>query len=141
MDFYRTKVKLHMSTWDEKKLLMLELTPALEDAKGQPKAGDVRYDKYKKCTISFSPEESFKAAFVLGKLSDGVYVKYQKMADTTKVEGATGGEIKSLSFVKSTKGGAMISLKSGDNSASIILGEDEAYALKKYFEIKASAYI
>lgn len=141
MDFYRTKVKLHMSTWDEKKLLMLELTPALEDTKGQPKAGEVRYDKDKKCTISFSPEEAFKAAFVLGKLSDGVDLKYQKMADTTKVEGATGGEVKSLSFVKSTKGGAMISLKSGDKSASIILGEDEAYALKKYFEIKASAYI
>ena len=131
-----------MSTWDEKKLLMLELTPAIEGgAKGQPQAGEVRYDKDKKCTISFSPEEAFKAAFVLGKLSDGEDIKYQKMADTSKVEGATGGEVKSLSFVKSTKGGAMISLKSGDKSAAIILGEDEAYALKKYFEIKASAYI
>jgi hypothetical protein len=141
MDFYRTKVKLHTSTWDEKKLLILELTPALEDAKGQPKAGDVRYDKDKKCTISFSPEEAYKAAFILGKLADGQNYEYRKMADTTKVEGATGGEVKSLSFVKSTKGGAMISLKSGDKTASIVLGEDEAYALKMYFEVKASAYL
>ena len=141
MDFYRTKSKLHLSTWDEKKLIMFELTPALEGAKGQPQAGDIRYNKDAKCTISFDIEEAFKFAFCISLIIHGTDVNYQKMADTSKVAGATEGEIKQLTAIKSNKGGMMITLKSGDRSVMLILSPEEGYAVQKYLEIKAGGYL
>lgn len=142
MDFFRTKSKVHLSTWDEKKLVMLEVVPAIEGAaKGQPQAGEVRYDKDKKCNISFSVEEAFKAAFALKVLANGGEFQYKKMADTSKVAGATAGEIKQLTFDKGAKGGVLLSIKCGDRSISTVLGNDEAYAISKYFEIKAGGYL
>jgi hypothetical protein len=141
MEFYRTKSKLHISSWDEKKLIILELTPALPNNSSTIDKGSIRYNKNKKINISFSVEESFKAAFCLHQLALGQDIKYQKMADTSKIAGAEGGEIKSLSFIKGQKGGVLISLKAGDNSVSTVLGEDEAYALAKYFELSAAKYI
>lgn len=141
MDFFRTKSKLHLSTWDEKKLVMLEITPAMPDVSGQPSAGDVRYNKDLKCTISFSPEDAYKFAFCLNKLANGHDITYKKMADTTKVAGATGGEVKQFQVIKSTKGGAMMALKSGEKSVTIILSEDECYAVQMYLEVKAGGYI
>lgn len=121
---------------------MLEITPAMADAaKGQPQAGEVRYNKDAKCIISFSPEDAFKFAFCLNMLANGHDVSYQKMADTSKVAGSEGGEIKQLSAIKSTKGGAMLTLKSGDRSVAIILAPEEAYAVQKYLEVKASGYL
>lgn len=143
MDFFRTKSKTRISTWDEKKLIILEITPALETAaKGQPKPGDIRFDKDKSCTISFHAEEAIKCAWYLSKLCNGMEVTYSKHADTSKVEGADGGVQKQLSIVKSkNEGGVMFSLKHGDRSATIILDYAETYVVQKYLESKALGYL
>jgi hypothetical protein len=141
MDFFRTKSKMHLSCWDDKKLIMLEITPAMEGVSGQPAAGDIRYNKDAKCIISFSVEEAFKFAFCLNKLANGVELTYKKEADTTKLAGAEGGEYKQLTAIKSTKGGAMITLKSGERSCMIILAPEEAYAVQMYLETKAAGYL
>ena len=142
MDFFRTKSKLHLSDWLEKKLIVLEITPAIDGgAKGAPSAGDIRYDKDKKCNISFTVEKAFQAAFHIQKLNEGLDFKYEQMADTTKVAGATGGEIKSLTIDKAKNGGIAIFMKSGDRNANIILSHAEAYAVQKYLETYASRFL
>lgn len=141
MDFFRTKSKMHLSTWDEKKLIMLELSPALEAAgKGQPAAGEIRYNKDLRCTISFTAEDAFKFAYCIDKIINGGDITYKKMADTTKVAAIEGGEIKELTATKSNKGGIFINLKSGEKNVTIILASEEGYAVQKFMETKAAGY-
>lgn len=142
MDFYRTKSKMHLSSWEDKKLIVLEVTPAMEgNSKGQPQAGEIRYNKDAKCSISFTIEKAFQAAFHIMKMNEGVDFKYEQMADTTKVAGVTGGEIKSLTIDKSKNGGIAIFMKSGDRTANIILSHAEAYAVQKYLETYAARFL
>lgn len=140
-NIFRTKSKLHVSDWSANKIVVLELTPAIDGvSKGQPKPGEARYDQGKKCNISFTPIEMYKLAWALNKLSNGEDVKWEKMADSSKVAGNTEGEVKSFAVLKGSKGGTLVSLKSGDRSSNIILGEDETYALSRYLIAKADCY-
>ena len=120
----------------------MKLAPALEGkTKGQPEKGSTQYDYDKAITISFSYQDLLKSSFKLLSLSYGEELKYEKFADLSKIEGKDLTGQKKLTITNSSyesKRGKIdivsIVLSLDQQSISIALDLDEAYALAKHFE-------
>jgi glutamate formiminotransferase len=144
----KLKSTMEMSVWEKKvtgdtveivNKAILEIAPALVDApKGQPKAGEKRYDYAKKVKISFNPTDMLKVAYNLIMMSYGNEIEYKKMGDASRANANSSG-IKSLSIKLNDKGSIAISLNEDKDGAKssvfIYLEKDEAYALAKWFEV------
>lgn len=135
--------KLDISVWEKNQATgefvgkaILELSPAFpNNPKTQPKEGEKRFDYSKKIKISFNTTDMLKCAYHLKVIAYGGTTEYKKFGDTSKVAGSETAEKKSLSIKSNDKGQAQVFLSSGkDNSVSIYLDADEAYALAKWFE-------
>jgi hypothetical protein len=142
LKFYRTNSCVGVSQWDAQKRVMLEVSPSMEGAsKGQPKPGEHRYNYEKAIRISFTLGDMLTASYTLIGMSQGVELEYQKFADMSKSQNATGDEKKSLKISASDKGGFFVGMISGKEKVSIILNPEELYALGKYLEFSAQKYI
>jgi hypothetical protein len=142
LKFYRTNSCVGVSQWDAQKRVMLEVSPAIENnVKGQPKPGEHRFAYDKAIRISFTVDSMLTASYTLIGMSQGVEMEYQKFADMSKSQNATGDEKKSLKISASDKGGFFVGMISGKERVNIVLSPEELYALGKYLEFSAQKYI
>lgn len=142
LKFYRTNSCVGISQWDDKKRVMLEVSPAADGAgKGQPKAGEVRFDYKKAINISFTVGDMLKAAYTLIGMSQGAELEYSKFADLSKSTNSDGNDKKSLKISAGNNGGFFVGMIKGKEKVSITLDESELYALGRYLEFSAQKYI
>lgn len=141
LKIYRTATVLTLTTWDEKNKAFMEITPAKDGAaKGQPKPGEKRYDYDKTLRISFKPLDMLVAAFKLQAMSHGVSEKLEKIGDMSKVAGSDSKDKKFLNIFPSDKGGVFVGLSMGSEKVSMILNNEEIFAIAKWFEIQAAKF-
>ena len=144
LQLFRKTAKIKFSLWASEKKAIFEITPVLPDApKGQPKKGDSIYDYDKKVTIGFNANEMLIWSYhflniAMGGELEKPLVKY---ADTSKVEGNTDGELKSLTigYTKDGKGvNFSLSVKEG-NRASATIDPSDVYTFSKWLEFAYNA--
>ena len=141
MDIFRTNSKLSVQPWDDLLKCTFSLAPALAgNSKGQPKAGEQRYDYDKKINITMSIDEMLKCSYHLMLLAYNIETKYDKYADPSK-SAHSSGDKKRLTISAGKESGISIFISQGDNKCSLTIGNDEAFALAKWLEIKAGYYI
>lgn len=141
MKIYRTTSVINVSRWDSEKRVMFEMSPAMPDAgKGQPKAGDKRFDYDKGCRLSFKGAELLTYAYQFIALSQGVEVEVSKFVDKSRSAASNSNIRVSLTAKPGNKGGVFIGMSGGENKVNMNLGFEEAYAIGKYLEFAAQDY-
>jgi len=138
MEIFRTTSKLELKQWAGKRRVFIELSPAIPGVKGQPQAGEQRFDYTKKVRISFRTVEMFTAAYKFLGLAHGAELELKKFADMSKSVG-TGDDKKQL-LVNKYNDKISVSIKSGDNKVSINIEPEESYAIGKWFEAQATRF-
>jgi len=139
MRIYRTNSVIELSIWGAEKRAFIRITPGIAGAsKGQPQAGEVRFDYDKTCSISFRTLEMFQASFKFLGMSQGVEVELKKFADMSKSVGK--GDAKKQLTANIYNGKVSIMMREGDKKANISLESDEAYAIAKWFEVHAQRF-
>lgn len=143
MRIYRTSSMIECSMWEEKQKALLKITPAADGAgKGQPKAGEKRFDYDKTISISFSTVDMLTSAFKLENMARGIEgVEIKKYADMSKVAESKDNSQKQLKVASMTGGNIAFNLSHGTNKANIVLSPEETYAIAKWFEFQAQKLI
>ena len=141
MRVYRTGAVLSLNVWDETKA-SLEISPALEGAgKGQPQAGEKRYNYDKLIRITFTTFDMLLCAFKLEQLAHGQKVEYKKYADMSKVAEASSTDKKSLQISSMGDGKVGINLSRASDKVNIVVSTDDCYALSEWFRVRAGKNI
>lgn len=138
--FFRTTSQIKVSTWDEKARVFIEVVPPLEgNAKGQPKAGEHRFNYDGAIRISFRLSELLTTSYVLLGMSQGMEGEFSKFADMAKT-GSGSTDKKTLKISAKENGGFFVNMNMGKDKVSIAITNEELYAIGKFFEIAAQKF-
>ncbi len=143
MKIFRTTAVINVSRWDAEKRIMFEVSPAMAGAtRGQPKAGDKRFDYDKGCRLSFKGAELLTYAYQFIALSQGAEgIEIKKFVDKSKSAASASDDSVSLNVKVGQNGGIFVGMSQGkDKKVSINIGFDEVYAIGRYLEFAAQDY-
>lgn len=139
MNIFRRNAKINVSRWDKEKRIMFEMSPSVEGATGQPKAGEQRYDYDKAIRISFKGVDILSAAYTLIGISQGAELELEKFADMSK-SSAEGDAKKSLKVFVGDKG-IFVGMIMGKQKVNCTISPGESYALGMYLQTVANYWI
>lgn len=133
LKIFRTQAVIKLSPWKDKSRLMLEISPAVPGTKGQPKAGEKRYEYDKGIRISFTMSSMLQFAYDLGAIIATGEGEIKKYADMSKVSTSDDKDKKTLS-VQVVKDSIGFALFKGDDKVNVAVAKSDAYAIVKYIE-------
>lgn len=142
MRIYRTTSMIELSMWAEKQRAFIRITPAAEGAtKGQPKAGEKRFNYDETIAISFTVVDMLTTSYSLEGMSKGIEgLEVKKFADMSKVAASDNNDQKKLTIAP-YKENISFNLSHGTKKANITLSPAETYTIAKWFEFQAQKLI
>lgn len=142
MRIYRTTSMIELSMWPEKQRAFIKITPAAAGAtKGQPKAGEKRFDYDQTISISFTTVDMLTTSFKLDGMANGKELEIKKFADMSKVAASADNDQKQLKIAPMSGGNVSFNMSHGTKKANIILSPEETFAISKWFEFQAQKLI